>query len=56
MGVPVDRHPKPVGRTHFHPPPEAGPAVATDPPGDYRDLLSIVTAFVTERVETLWSE
>lgn len=51
-----DRHPKPVGREHFHPPPDAGDAVATTFPTDYRDLLAIVTAYVAERFETLWSE
>ena len=51
-----DRHPKPIGREHFHPPPNAGDAVATEFPDDYRDVCSIVTAYVAERFETLWSE
>lgn len=50
-----DRHPKPVGRAHFHPPPDADDAVATEYPSDYRDVLSIVTAYIGERFETLWS-
>ncbi|GAA0253361.1 hypothetical protein GCM10009000_082370 [Halobacterium noricense] len=50
-----DRHPKPVGRTHFHPSPNAGQATAADFPSDYRDVLSIVLAYVAERIETLWS-
>ena len=49
-----NRHPKPVGRTHFHPPPNAGQATAADFPSDYRDVISIVTAYIAERVETLW--
>ncbi|MFC4988898.1 hypothetical protein [Saliphagus infecundisoli] len=51
-----DRHPKAVGRAHFHPPPDAGSAAATDFPRDYRDVWSIVTAYVSERIETLWAE
>lgn len=51
-----DRHPKPVGRAHFHPPPDAVDAVATEFPGDYRDVLSIVIAYVAERFETLWGD
>lgn len=51
-----DRHPKPVGRDHFHPPPDAGDAVATEFPSDYRDVLSVGTAYVAERFETLWGE
>ncbi|WP_114577245.1 hypothetical protein [Saliphagus sp. LR7] len=51
-----DRHPKDIGRAHFHPPPDAGSAVGTDFPRDYRDVWSIVTAYVSERIETLWAE
>lgn len=51
-----DRHPKPVGRTHFHPPPDAGRAVEAELPTDYRDVLSIVLAYVSERTDTPWAD
>ena len=50
-----DQHPKPVGRAHFHAPPDAGQATAAAFPSDYRDLLSIVLSYIAERIETLWS-
>ncbi|MFB9809614.1 hypothetical protein ACFFQF_33760 [Haladaptatus pallidirubidus] len=37
------------------PSPNAGQATAADFPSDYRDVLSIVLAYVAERIETLWS-
>ncbi|KDE60533.1 hypothetical protein EL22_19785 [Halostagnicola sp. A56] len=49
-----DRHPKPVGRTHFHPPPDAGQAVSAEFPSDYRDVLSLVLTYVSERIDGLW--
>lgn len=49
-----DRHTEEAGRRHVHPPPDAGAPTATDLPGDYRDLLSLVRTYVTERIESLW--
>lgn len=49
-----DRHPEAVGRSHVHPPPDAGDPTATDLPRDYRELLAHVQTYVTERIESLW--
>lgn len=48
-----DRHPEDVGRAHFHPPPDAGPPEPTDLPTDYRDVIALVLAYTSERIERI---
>lgn len=49
-----DRHPKEVGRQHFHPPPDAGKAEPTELPTDYRSMMSVVLVYVSERIADTW--
>lgn len=49
-----DRHPKTdAQRTHFHPPPDAGPAEASSLDGHHLDVLFTVLDWISERVERL---
>jgi hypothetical protein len=51
-----DRHPKEIGREHFHPPTDAGKPESTDFPADYRSMMSIVLVYVSERIAEAWNE
>ena len=51
-----DKHPKDVGRQHFHPPPDAGKADPTELPTDYRSMMSVVLVYVSERIAETWDE
>lgn len=50
-----DRHPKTdAPRTHFHPPPEAGPAEASSLGSHHLEVLFAVLDWISERIEGLY--
>lgn len=49
-----DRHPKAVGKQHFHPPPDAGMTESTEFPLDYRSMMSVVLIYVSKRIAETW--